>query len=62
MRQALSRLAKTGKLRRIRQGLREMFFEEPPAWAVMVERLRRLEYEINAKTNLAVTKGAQTPP
>jgi hypothetical protein len=30
--------------------MREMFFEEPPAWPVLVERLRRLEDEINGKT------------
>ena len=27
--------------------MREMFFEEPPAWLALVERLRRLEDEIN---------------
>ena len=29
--------------------MREMFFEEPPAWPTLVERLRRLEDEINGK-------------
>ena len=27
--------------------MRDMFFEEPPSWSQVIERLRRLEYEIN---------------
>ena len=28
----------------------EMFFLEPPAWPVLVDRLRRVENETNGKT------------
>ncbi len=41
--------ARLEELERDYRGMREMFFEEPPAWPVLVERLRRLEDEINGK-------------
>ncbi len=34
-------------LERDYRDMREMFFEEPPSWAQVIERLRRLEQEIN---------------
>jgi hypothetical protein len=42
--------ARLEELERDYRGMREMFSEEPPAWPVVVERLRRLEDEINEKT------------
>ena len=42
--------ARLDELERDYREMREMFFEEPPAWPVLVERLRRLEDEINGKT------------
>ena len=41
-----------GELERDYREMREMFFEEPPAWPVLVERLRRLEDEINEKAGV----------
>ena len=37
-------------LERDYRDMREMFFEEPPPWAKVIERLRRLEEEINRAT------------
>jgi hypothetical protein len=39
--------ARLEELERDYREMREMFFEEPPAWPALVERLRRLEDEIN---------------
>ena len=46
-------------LERDYRDMREMFFEEPPSWAQVIERLRRLEKEINGNPSRI---GASTHP
>jgi hypothetical protein len=46
-------------LERDYRDMREMFFEEPPSWAQVIERLRRLEKEINGNPS---RNGASTHP
>ena len=38
-------------LERDYRDMREMFFEEPPSWMQVIDRLRRLEKEINGNAS-----------
>ena len=51
--------ARLDELERDYREMREMFFEEPPAWPVLVDRLRRLEAEINGKTGTGGDTGSK---
>jgi hypothetical protein len=40
------------------RNMRDMFFEEPPSWSQVIERLRQLESEINSTSAPGVEKQA----